>query len=65
MPGRRPAFRRYYLLPWITPLPLFNPLRGEGLSPGEARHALGAQALAYAARRCMLCATGADCSARL
>jgi hypothetical protein len=48
-----------------TPLPLFDVLRREGLSPGEAQDALGAEALAYATRRCTLCATGNDCSARL
>ena len=57
------AWRR--VLRESTPLPLFDLLRGEGLSPGEAQDALGAEALAYAARRCTLCATGADCSARL
>jgi hypothetical protein len=48
-----------------APLPLFDILRREGLSPGEAQDALGAEALAYATRRCTLCATGGDCSARL
>src|SRR3970040_1295422 len=48
-----------------TPLPLFDLLRREGLSPGEAQEQLGAEALAYATRRCTLCATGGDCSARL
>ena len=48
-----------------TPLPLFDLLSREGLSPGEAQEQLGAEALAYATRRCTLCATGGDCSARL
>jgi hypothetical protein len=48
-----------------APLPLFDILRREGLSPGEAQDALGAEALAYATRRCTLCAAGGDCSARL
>ena len=57
------AWRR--VLRETTPLPLFDLLRREGLSPGEAQDALGAEALAYAARRCTLCVTGAECSARL
>jgi hypothetical protein len=57
------AWRR--VLRESTPLPLFDLLRGAGLSPGEAQDALGAEALAYAARRCTLCVGGADCSARL
>ena len=48
-----------------TPLPLFDLLSREGLSPGEAQEQLGAEALAYATRRCTLCATGDNCSARL
>lgn len=48
-----------------TRLPMFGILRREGLSPGEAQEQLGAEALAHATRRCTLCATGDDCSARL
>jgi hypothetical protein len=48
-----------------TPLPMFGILSREGLSPGEAQEQLGAEALAYATRRCTLCATGGDCNARL
>jgi hypothetical protein len=47
------------------PLPMFGILSREGLSPGEAQDALGAEALAYATRRCTLCAAGGDCNARL
>ena len=47
------------------PLPMFGILSREGLSPGEAQEQLGAEALAYATRRCTLCAAGGDCNARL
>lgn len=46
-------------------LPFFGALRREGLSPGEAREAVGAGMLALAARRCAFCGSGAQCSARL
>jgi len=61
--GLYDAWRR--VLRNSTPLPMFDILRREGLSPGEAQEQLGAEALAYATRRCTLCATGGDCSARL
>jgi hypothetical protein len=48
-----------------APLPFYGALRREGLSPGEAREAAGVEALAVAARRCALCASGALCRARL
>jgi hypothetical protein len=57
------AWRR--VLRHSTQLPMFDILRREGLSPGEAQDQLGAEALAYATRRCTLCVGGADCSARL
>jgi hypothetical protein len=61
--GLYDAWRR--VLRNSTPLPMFGILSREGLSPGEAQEQLGAEALAYATRRCTLCATGGDCSARL
>lgn len=47
------------------PLPLFDLVRREGLSPGEAQAAVGPAALAFAARRCAFCAAGGDCGAHL
>src|SRR5512134_3854715 len=46
-------------------LPFFGALRREGLSPGEAREAVGVERLALAARRCVFCDSGAQCCARL
>lgn len=48
-----------------TPLPLYGMLRNQGLSPGEAHEAAGLETLAYAARRCAFCASGADCRRRV
>ena len=48
-----------------TPLPFYGMLRREGLSPGEARDAVGLSTLAVASRRCAFCASGAQCRARL
>lgn len=48
-----------------APLPLNGMLRNQGLSPGEAQDAAGLEALAYAARRCAFCASGADCRRRV
>jgi hypothetical protein len=45
-----------------APLPLLDMLRFEGVSPDEAREALGSDGLAQAARRCALCASGACCA---
>jgi len=47
------------------PLPFFELLRGEGLSPGEAQEAAGLAALAQAARRCAYCVASGDCARRL
>jgi hypothetical protein len=47
------------------PLPFFDLVREVGLSPGEAREAVGSSALAFAARRCAFCAAGGDCSGHL
>lgn len=48
-----------------APLPLYGMLRLQGLSPGEADGSASVEALAYAARRCVFCASGADCRQRL
>jgi hypothetical protein len=61
--GLAAAWRR--ALRDLAPLPLFGRLRLEGLSPGEAREAVGVRPLAYAARRCARCASRPGCNARI
>lgn len=46
-------------------LPLYGMLRHRGLTLVEAGHAVGVEALAYAARRCAFCGSGADCRRRV
>lgn len=46
-------------------LPLYGMLRHQGLTPIEAGDEVGVEALAYAARRCALCGSGAGCRQRL
>lgn len=48
-----------------APLPLYGMLRNQGVTPDEAGDAAGLVALAYAARRCTFCASGADCRRRV
>lgn len=46
-------------------LPLYGMLSHEGLTLVEAGDAVGVEALAYAARRCAFCGSGADCRQRV
>ena len=46
-------------------LPLYGMLRHRGLTPVEAGDEVGVEALAYAARRCAFCGSGADCRQRV
>jgi hypothetical protein len=48
-----------------APLPLYGMLRHQGLTPVEAGDELGVEALAYAARRCAFCGSGAECRQRV
>lgn len=46
-------------------LPLYGMLRHKGLTLAEAGDEVGVDALAYAARRCAFCGSGADCRQRV
>ncbi|HEU4644135.1 MAG TPA: DUF6455 family protein [Burkholderiales bacterium] len=46
-------------------LPLHGMLRHQGLTLVEAGDEVGVEALAYAARRCTFCGSGADCRQRV
>jgi hypothetical protein len=46
-------------------LPLYGMLRHKGLTLVEAGDEVGVDALAYAARRCAVCGSGADCRQRV
>jgi len=47
------------------PLPLYDMVRQQGLTPLEAQDVIGVEAIAFAARRCAFCGSGPECRRRV